>query len=288
MKGKVTAALAAVSFVLAVLAVTPAADSAKGLFAANSDKVDGFDASKTPKASTLLPLGKNAKFPATVVPTVRGPRGPAGPRGPNGNAGAAGPQGPQGDDGTIGPQGPKGETGAPGPQGPKGETGATGPQGPAGETGATGARGPAGTSIAAHVRGVGAVTTQGGLSQTVTWPLTGYVWTQGADETDLFFGQTTVKYPTACDPLAGNPNGYFYLAVYVDHVWIGNATLSFFPGVAGSTRDVPLFFSGIGGAFLAPGVDTTHRVSVLVGDGCAGADQDFTFQSFKLDVIAVD
>jgi hypothetical protein len=47
-----------------------------------------LQASKTPKAGELLPLGSTKKFPASVVP--------AGPQGPQGVAGAQGPAGPAG------------------------------------------------------------------------------------------------------------------------------------------------------------------------------------------------
>ena len=64
------------------------------LFAKNAGKVGGIAASKKPKAGKLLPLGKNGKFPASVLPVdVTGPPGPEGARGP---AGPAGPQGAQG------------------------------------------------------------------------------------------------------------------------------------------------------------------------------------------------
>lgn len=112
MKGKWTAAFAAVLLALAVLALTPAGNSAKSLFVPNADKVDGIHASKKAKAGALMPLGKNAKFPASVVPIVIGPRGPAG---------ETGPPGPQG------PTGPKGDTGATGAQGQKGDKGDRGP-----------------------------------------------------------------------------------------------------------------------------------------------------------------
>lgn len=105
MKAKWSMAVAAGTLVLAVLAVAPVADSAKGLFAANADRVDGIHASKKAKPGALVPLGKNKKFPASVIPTVRGARGPAGATGPAGPAGPAGPQGPRG------LQGPKGDIG---------------------------------------------------------------------------------------------------------------------------------------------------------------------------------
>jgi hypothetical protein len=105
MRGKWTTVLAAAAFVLAVFGMTPVGNSARSLIAPNADKVDGFHASKTAKAGMLLPLGKNAKFPASVVPTVTGPQGVPGP------VGATGAQGSKGDTGATGPQGPKGDPG---------------------------------------------------------------------------------------------------------------------------------------------------------------------------------
>jgi hypothetical protein len=58
----------------------------RALFAANADKVDGFHASRVPRANRLLPLGRNGKFPASVVPA--GPQGPQGIQGPQGLAGS--------------------------------------------------------------------------------------------------------------------------------------------------------------------------------------------------------
>jgi len=131
MNGKWTAALIAVLFAVTVLAVTPAGNSAKSLFvfAANSDKVDSIHAAKTPTAGALLALNKNAKFPASVIPTVTGPQGVAGAQGATGETGATGAQGPKGDTGATGAQGATGETGATGAQGPKGDRGEAGAPG---------------------------------------------------------------------------------------------------------------------------------------------------------------
>jgi hypothetical protein len=71
------------------------------LFAKNAAKVGGIGASKKPKPAKLLALGRNGKFPASVVPGgVKGTPGTEGARGP------AGPVGPQGPPGTVGPRGP--------------------------------------------------------------------------------------------------------------------------------------------------------------------------------------
>jgi hypothetical protein len=122
--------LSAAALVVAVLGATPNGFAAfrgvakVALFARNAGKVSGIAASKKPKAGRLLPLGKNGKFPASVLPVaVQGPAGPEGARGP---AGPAGPQGAQGI------QGLKGAKGATGPAGPVGAAGPAGPPGPPG------------------------------------------------------------------------------------------------------------------------------------------------------------
>ena len=123
--------LSAAALVVAVLSATPNGFAGSAvrvaLFAKNAAKVGGIAASKKPKAGKLLPLGKNGKFPASVLPlSVRGPIGPAGPEGARGPAGSAGPQGAQG---TQGLRGFKGTTGPAGPQGTTGVQGLVGPPG---------------------------------------------------------------------------------------------------------------------------------------------------------------
>ena len=114
-KWSVLAALA--SLVLAFLAFAPFAGSAKGIFAVNSDRVDGIHASKKVTPGALVPLGANGKLPVSVVPTTTGP---AGPQGAKGDSGAVGPQGPRGETGAQGPEGARGPQGQPGPKGDKG------------------------------------------------------------------------------------------------------------------------------------------------------------------------
>ena len=117
--------LSAAALLIAVLGATPNGIAALtggtvrvALFAKNAAKVGGIGASKKPKAGKLLPLGKNGKFPASVVPP--GQRGPVGPIG------------------SQGPQGFPGQKGAKGTTGPAGLKGATGPQGPVGAPGGVG------------------------------------------------------------------------------------------------------------------------------------------------------
>jgi collagen triple helix repeat protein len=125
--------LSAAALVIAVLGATPNGFAAVrgvakvALFARNSGKVGGITASKKPKAGKLLALGKNGKFPASVLPvSARGPAGPEGARGPAGPAGPQGSQGAQGLKGSKGTTGPAGPVGAGGPQGPPGPPGGFG------------------------------------------------------------------------------------------------------------------------------------------------------------------
>src|SRR5688500_10439412 len=70
----------------------------------DADRVDGLNASRTPRAGQLLALNGSKKFPSSVIPAgITGPPGPMGATGPAGSAGIAGPAG--------GP-GAKGDTGA--------------------------------------------------------------------------------------------------------------------------------------------------------------------------------
>src|SRR5437763_2466183 len=154
MKKSIAVAVSLVALTFVLLGVTQAGEAAVGavrvaLFAKNSGKVNGLQASPTPKPGRLLPLGKNGKFPASVVPTVVGPAGPKGDAGPQGPKGDPGPEGPKGDPGAAGPKGDlglQGPTGDPGLQGPKGNPGLQGPKGDQGAKGQAGDQGPAGGS----------------------------------------------------------------------------------------------------------------------------------------------
>ncbi|HKO74462.1 MAG TPA: hypothetical protein VJU01_04040 [Gaiellaceae bacterium] len=60
--------LSVTALVVAVFGATPVGNAVDAvLFAKNAGKVDGIDASKTPKAGDLLALNGNKKFPASVV-----------------------------------------------------------------------------------------------------------------------------------------------------------------------------------------------------------------------------
>jgi hypothetical protein len=111
-KARTFVVLAGVVLALAALAASPAGGAARRsivAFASNAGAVNGIKASRSPKPGRLVSLGRNAKLPPSVVPTVRGPRGATGAPGPPGPQGPAGPQGPQG------AQGAQGATGLAGP-----------------------------------------------------------------------------------------------------------------------------------------------------------------------------
>jgi hypothetical protein len=116
-----TSLLVAVVFILALLSLSPAGQAARrtvAAFAQNAGAVNGIKASRKPRPGRLVPLGRNAKLPAAVLPLRRGERGEPGRPGPAGPAGPAGPQGPPGTQGPAGAQGPAGPPGAPGAPGP--------------------------------------------------------------------------------------------------------------------------------------------------------------------------
>lgn len=96
---RLVAALGGAALLLVLLAASPAGGAAGrsiAAFARNAGAVNGIKASRTPKPGRLVPLGRNAKLPSSVVPTVRGARGPQGPIGPTGPRGAQGAAGPAG------------------------------------------------------------------------------------------------------------------------------------------------------------------------------------------------
>jgi Collagen triple helix repeat (20 copies) len=128
MKKPIAITALVVALALAAFGATQAGQAAVGavkvaLFAKNSGKLNGLRASKTPKPGRLLPLGKNGKFPASVVPTVTGPAGPKGDPGTRGPKGDPGLPGPKGNPGLPGPKGDKGDPGQPGAPGPAGPSG---------------------------------------------------------------------------------------------------------------------------------------------------------------------
>ena len=94
-------------------AVSPFAKRAS--YAATAGSVNGVKASKSPRPGLLVPLGKDGRFPSSVV--AGPPPGVPGPKGDKGEPGPAGPKGDAGPTGPSGPPGPAGPTGLPGTPG---------------------------------------------------------------------------------------------------------------------------------------------------------------------------
>lgn len=89
-----TALIATIALVVACAGVTPA-DAVRAVrraaFADNAGAVGGIRASRVPTPGHLLPLGRDGRFPGSVVPSgARGPRGSQGPVGPPGPTGPPG------------------------------------------------------------------------------------------------------------------------------------------------------------------------------------------------------
>ncbi len=85
-------AISVLALIVSISGITPAAAVTAVKRALNADAVNGIKASRKPKANRLLPLGADAKFPASALPASgpRGQRGPMGPQGATGPAGAGG------------------------------------------------------------------------------------------------------------------------------------------------------------------------------------------------------
>jgi hypothetical protein len=197
-------------------------------------------------------------------------RGPRGPRGPRGRIGQRGPQGPKGD------AGPQGGQGAQGDRGPQGERGAQGERGPVG---------PAGSTLATRVRSASQVSTGSAPPPGVSWPLTGNIWTQEAGESELMLGQVQVRFPSACD----SPDQYSAYAIVnllIDGEYVGSGYVTFYAGQGGRTQTIGLYFYPMAG-LMAPDAALNHIMTAKVSDSCTGTGQDFTFESFKVDIIGV-
>jgi hypothetical protein len=75
MKGRLPLVLSITAVVIAVAGFTSLGEAARDAlprasFARNADKVDGIHASRRPRGRYLLALGRNRKFPASVIPAI--------------------------------------------------------------------------------------------------------------------------------------------------------------------------------------------------------------------------
>jgi hypothetical protein len=71
----------------------------------------------------------------------------------------------------------------------------------------------------------------------------------------------------------------------LDGEFVASGFIGFYPGSGGRSERVGLYFYPTG-ALLAPESDTTHVVTARVYDSCTAAGENFTFKSFRLDVIS--
>jgi hypothetical protein len=107
MKQRLPLVIALLALTVAVLGTTPAGSAAAQViaFAKNAGSVNGIHASAKPRPGYLVPLGKDGKFPAAVIPSsgnvLQGAQGNPGPQGAQGAQGPQGTQGPQGPAGTF-------------------------------------------------------------------------------------------------------------------------------------------------------------------------------------------
>jgi hypothetical protein len=134
------------------------------------------------------------------------------------------------------------------------------------------------------VRAPGEIVTSDEPFQTTSWPLAGNIWTQRAAETDLLFGSAEVRRPAECHPQQGG-YGYAYVNVLVDGEFFGSASVGFYEGSGGRSERLGFNFYPTG-ALLAPESDTAHVVTARVYDSCTAAGENFTFKSFRVDVLS--
>jgi hypothetical protein len=119
----------------------------------------------------------------------------------------------------------------------------------------------------------------------VPWGLTGSVWPQRAAETQLLFGQATVRYPAACDGTGTYPP-YGSLSVYLDGEQLASGSAYFYSGAGGRAQTISLYFYP-GNALLGPDSELTRVMTAKVMDSCTGTGQDFTFESLEIDIVAL-
>ena len=102
---------------------------------------------------------------------------------------------------------------------------------------------------------------------------------------NLLFGEVTVTYPAACGKTGEYPS-FATVALQLDGVATGSAYAYFYDGAANRQQTMSFWFNPTN-VLLDPGAASTHVVTARVGDNCTGADEEFTFDSLKVNVVAV-
>jgi hypothetical protein len=139
-----------------------------------------------------------------------------------------------------------------------------GDKGDAGANGANGTNGLNGAAVAARARG-GGVTVPAGAS--ISIPLSNYIWTQGATETDLFLGSLTVTHPGGCSAGTG-------LSVSVS---AGGSQIAGIGYLTPPTNPVQ-------GWLLDPGAATPRALTVIATNNCS-ANNSGSVDAISVNVI---
>jgi hypothetical protein len=108
---------------------------------------------------------------------------------------------------------------------------------------------------------------------------------QPATATEFLYGEATVVLPSSCT--AGVEPGYGYVDVSVDGVDAAAWTKVYFlDHKPGDVVRVPLYWN-TSNVLLAPDTQTSHTATARVESVCSKpADEKYTFQSLKIDVVS--
>jgi hypothetical protein len=216
------------------------------------------------KATSADKQVKQLKQQVAALKAQPGPAGPAGAAGPAGSNGSAGA---------------KGDAGAPGSDGQDGVDGVDGVDGDDGEDGEDGAA----VRTRARTGGGPNVTVPPG-GTLVPIPLTNSTWTQQTGETDQFFVEVQGTEPANCTP--GTPGIQFLVKVDGGSV----------PAQAGSSQmpwnptpgAQPFTLTWNAGFLIEPpgNAPSVRTLTIEAQQGCAGAGENYTIQSVKINVVA--
>jgi hypothetical protein len=132
-------------------------------------------------------------------------------------------------------------------------------------------------SVTARIRTTGPVQSDdGGEANPVSIPLSGNSWTQGANETNVLFGEITYTEPPACT------NGFVDIQYYLGGEMVLEESYNDDPGTTNTepfARSRPFVFE--------PGAATPRTLELKVWDDCDTAGENYTIDSLALNVVAI-